>query len=191
MRDKFFGFLDRLATASGSKALIEAVKEGFDAIGDETSSPDRMFFVRHDGDDEVTAIMPDLEANPDNVVCYAHVGQHGEASKKWVGECAVVDPSTDTEAGELLAEMQRIGYSPVVMTKAEVDAWLGKGGTVRNVEIRWKDDGSTEVVPVAVGMDPDNPDDDNIFFYCDTEDDFRRLFDEGNGEDFVALQEVE
>ena len=35
---------------------------------------------RKDSDGNVIAFLPELSANVGNVVCYAHTGQHGEAS---------------------------------------------------------------------------------------------------------------
>lgn len=54
---------------------------------------------------EITAVLPDFEANHGNMVCYAHVGQHGECSLDWYYSTRSAKP---VEYESLLAELQRI-----------------------------------------------------------------------------------
>jgi hypothetical protein len=61
----------------------------------------RVAFVT-DATGEVTAILQDCPANPGRVVCYAHIGQHGEASREWVSEQRT---ATIAERADLLAEV--------------------------------------------------------------------------------------
>ena len=67
--------------------------------------PFRVMFVRDDTG-EVTAILPDLPANVDRHACYAHIGQHGECSKHWLGDNT--RPATMAERADLLAELAGI-----------------------------------------------------------------------------------
>jgi len=60
-------------------------------------------------DKEVTAVLPDMEANAGRFVCYAHVGQHGECSRDWYR--ASTRPAKPAEFHPLLAELRRI-YEP-------------------------------------------------------------------------------
>ena len=57
---------------------------------------------------DVLAILPDNGANPGMVVCYAHIGQHGEG---YLGRIlAKSRPATRKEYRALLAELRGTGY---------------------------------------------------------------------------------
>lgn len=56
---------------------------------------------------EVNAFMPDAEANPGRIVCYAHIGQHSEASMDYY---RLGRPAKPHEYQELKDELGRIGY---------------------------------------------------------------------------------
>lgn len=60
---------------------------------------------RKDKTGELTAFLPALPASPGMVVCYAHVGQHSEASEEYMRECKGVG---EDEYSELLAELRSI-----------------------------------------------------------------------------------
>lgn len=62
----------------------------------------------HRGD--VTAVFPHFKANPGRMVCYAHLGQHGECAVEWYARDT--RPATSTEYGPLLMELQNI-YGPL------------------------------------------------------------------------------
>ena len=67
-----------------------------------------------DGDDQVTAYFPTIfydEHRNNNVVCYAHYGQHGEATPGYLEECRQATPA---EYAELHAELTGI-YDDVVL----------------------------------------------------------------------------
>lgn len=70
----------------------------------------------------------------------------------------------------------------------EIEAALAKfdDGEVVECEIRWKDTGTSETVNIAM-YDDDGISDDDVFFYCDSLNDFRALLKEDNGEDFVVI----
>jgi hypothetical protein len=53
----------------------------------------------------ITAVFPTGEANPGNLVCYAHVGQHGECSLDWYRSTR---PAKPHEYEPLLRELQGI-----------------------------------------------------------------------------------
>ena len=57
----------------------------------------------HEG--EVTAVFPSLTANPGNLVCYAHVGQHSEGSIGWYNGTRAAKPA---EYKSLLRELRNI-----------------------------------------------------------------------------------
>ena len=57
---------------------------------------------------DVLAILPDNDANPGMVVCYAHVGQHGEGDMGVI--LAKSRPATRKEYRALLAELRGLGY---------------------------------------------------------------------------------
>lgn len=54
---------------------------------------------------EVTAVFPSLPANPGNLLCYAHVGQHCEGSIEWYHGTRAAKPA---EYESLLRELRRI-----------------------------------------------------------------------------------
>lgn len=56
---------------------------------------------------EVNAFMPDSEANPGRILCYAHIGQHSEASMDYYHSGR---PAKPHEYQELKDELGRIGY---------------------------------------------------------------------------------
>lgn len=60
-----------------------------------------------DGESEILAVFPhkDYSANPGNVMCYAHVGQHQEASLKFVDQAKSATPE---EYADLHLELTRI-----------------------------------------------------------------------------------
>lgn len=64
----------------------------------------RVTFVT-DSTGEVTALFPDLPSNPGYVLCYAHIGQHSEASREWVRKQR---QSTIDERAQLLREVSGI-----------------------------------------------------------------------------------
>ena len=60
------------------------------------------------------AFMPDVEANPGNIMSYEHVGQHGEASLMYYWS---TKPCETELYAPLLKEMEGIGYRPRIMKK--------------------------------------------------------------------------
>ena len=60
------------------------------------------------------------------------------------------------------------------------------------VIVKFKDDGVEQQCFIAIGNADgvDTATDETIFFYCETEDDFRKMFLGFNGEDFRILREV-
>lgn len=53
----------------------------------------------------VTAVFPTLEANPGAMVCYQHIGQHGECSLDWYYSTR---PAYPHEYASLLDELRSI-----------------------------------------------------------------------------------
>jgi hypothetical protein len=75
---------------------------------------------------EVLAIFPTLEANPGRFVCYAHVGQHSEASCDYARSGRL---ATEAEYSPLHGELSGIyapEYTLAVKKKIEPYARLGK-----------------------------------------------------------------
>ena len=53
----------------------------------------------------VTAVLPDVPANPGNWVCYAHIGQHSECTQAWY---YTTRPAKAKEYAPLLKELRRV-----------------------------------------------------------------------------------
>ena len=60
---------------------------------------------------EAIAFLPDTEANPGHVLCYQHIGQHGEASLGFYLACRPLSPRSK-EGRALLRDLRVIGYRP-------------------------------------------------------------------------------
>lgn len=61
-----------------------------------------------DGEREIVAFFPGASANPGNIMCYAHNGQHGEASE--VFYYANCRNCTEEQYAPLKRELESIGY---------------------------------------------------------------------------------
>jgi hypothetical protein len=66
---------------------------------------------------ELLAFLPDVAANPGKIVCYVHVGQHSEASYHFYSACCRPVKPDDSEAINLLLELQAVGYRPRLMRR--------------------------------------------------------------------------
>ena len=55
---------------------------------------------------EVLLFLPDNPANGGNIDCYAHIGQHSEASLDYYRETKPIPPNRLVEAGRLLREYE-------------------------------------------------------------------------------------
>ena len=57
----------------------------------------------------VTAFFPDAKVNPNMILSYEHIGQHGEASIEFCRECIEANPA---EYAELKNELEKLcGYN--------------------------------------------------------------------------------
>lgn len=66
--------------------------------------------------DEILAVFPELSSRANySVLCYAHIGQHFEASHPHIIE--TTKPATIEQYGELLAELEAIGYDDLRVVK--------------------------------------------------------------------------
>jgi hypothetical protein len=66
--------------------------------------------------DEVLAVFPELGSRANYcVTCYAHTGQHFEASHPHIIE--TTQPATIEQYGELLAELEAVGYDDLRVVK--------------------------------------------------------------------------
>ena len=72
------------------------------------SAPDRIVFRMPLDGGPCEAFIVDASANPGHVMCYAHVGQHGEASLGYYRYRT--RPATPEEYRGLQRELNRIGY---------------------------------------------------------------------------------
>ena len=54
---------------------------------------------------EVYAFFPDAHVNPGNILCYAHCGQHSEASREFFVSCK---PCYEKEYAELKKELETV-----------------------------------------------------------------------------------
>jgi len=59
--------------------------------------------------DEITAVFPTLpaDAHRNNMICYAHIGQHGSCSWGWYCKTRA---ARSEEYADLLRELESIGY---------------------------------------------------------------------------------
>lgn len=71
----------------------------------EAASPTVLRVAFRVGQGDVVAVLPDLPANDYRWVCYAHVGQHSECSRKWYYRTRRATPE---EYAPLLAELRSI-----------------------------------------------------------------------------------
>jgi len=76
----------------------------------EPPTPTRVIFRTYTGKDggDVIAILLDCDANPGHVVCYQHVGQHGEG--KYWHIMSATRPATEEERAPLFRELTQRGY---------------------------------------------------------------------------------
>lgn len=66
--------------------------------------------------DEVLAVFPELGSRANyRVTCYAHIGQHFEASHTHI--IATTQPATESQYSELLAELVAVGYDDLRVVK--------------------------------------------------------------------------
>lgn len=66
--------------------------------------------------DEVLAVFPELGSRVNyRVLCYAHIGQHFEASHTQI--IATTQPATESQYSELLAELVAVGYDDLRIMK--------------------------------------------------------------------------
>lgn len=64
----------------------------------------------------VLAIFPELGSCANyRVTCYAHIGQHFEASHPQI--IATTQPATESQSGALLAELVAVGYDDLRVVK--------------------------------------------------------------------------
>ncbi len=70
---------------------------------------------------DVIALLLDCAANPGHVVCYQHVGQHGEAVYWHV--MSTTKPATEAEIQPLRDELIRIGYAPIYRKRRSIQSF--------------------------------------------------------------------
>lgn len=79
--------------------------------GDKMKERTRVVFKMLEG--EPIAFLLDVEANPNMVMSYMHVGQHGEASMECYQECPLAEES---QYADLKSELESIGYHLIPVT---------------------------------------------------------------------------
>ncbi len=77
-------------------------------------------FTGKDGGD-VIAILLDCAANLGHVVCYQHVGQHGEG--QYFAIMAGTRPATEAEIQPLRDELIAIGYAPIQRKRRSIQSF--------------------------------------------------------------------
>ena len=81
---------------------------------------DKTILRRWKSDGDLIAFFPEYDANPGMVVSYMHVGQHSEAAYHMLlGLTTPVKDTTAKDVQELLAELRRIGYNPVLYRRMQ------------------------------------------------------------------------
>lgn len=79
---------------------------------------DRIIIRRDRTDKSVVAFMPDAETNRGMIMCYAHVGQHSEASIGYYRQNTTpVEQPMCIDAVDLICELERIGYEPKIVQR--------------------------------------------------------------------------
>ena len=63
----------------------------------------KVIFRKYDGN--IIAFLPELPANYGNIMCYQHIGQHGEASVQFYHD---TEKASEAEYAPLYAELQEI-----------------------------------------------------------------------------------
>lgn len=71
-----------------------------------------IFRAERTKDGEVTAVLPDVEANYGEMTCYAHVGQHSACTLEWYHATRAAKPA---EYADLLEELQDIYDNKLVV----------------------------------------------------------------------------
>lgn len=67
------------------------------------------------GEWEVMAFFPEVHVNPGNIMCYAHMGQHSEASYEFY---MTTKPCTESEYADLKRELEEcLGYDDLKVVK--------------------------------------------------------------------------
>ena len=77
---------------------------------DVTPRSDAIVIRRDTTSGDLVAFMPDAEANPGMLVCYAHVGQHSEACREYYYSTKPV-PYDLPEVQQLTRELVSMGYA--------------------------------------------------------------------------------
>ena len=73
---------------------------------------------RIDKNNEVTAFLPQCMANIGHIVCYAHIGQHNEASLEYYRGLRLAKPD---EYEDLLKELQGIYYEYTLVVRERLN----------------------------------------------------------------------
>jgi hypothetical protein len=89
----------------------------------EPKVPTRVIFRTYRGKQggDVIAILLDCAANLGNVVCYQHVGQHGEGH--YFRIMADTRPSTPEEYAPLARELSAIGYALTLRKRRSIQSF--------------------------------------------------------------------
>ncbi len=78
----------------------------------------RVIFRKWHKTQDIIAILLDCAANPGYVVCYEHVGQHGEG--KYFAIMEGTSPATPDEYAPLARELTQIGYRLLVRKRRSI-----------------------------------------------------------------------
>ena len=68
---------------------------------------------RAEKDGEIVAVLPDEPANRGRLVCYSHVGQHGECCFEWYRATRPAKPEEYQALHEELINIYSVGEEPV------------------------------------------------------------------------------
>ena len=96
---------------------MASVKKKHVARGAKKVVKDRVAFRVIRG--EVEAFLPDVDVNRGMIMCYAHIGQHSEASLDYYREGR---PATPKEYASLKRELTGIGYKLQVVKRIRTDS---------------------------------------------------------------------
>lgn len=68
---------------------------------------------------DVIAFLPDVPANPGQIMSYQHIGQHSEADIGFYRDCTRPANPRDDDARALLRELRGLGYNPRLVRRRQ------------------------------------------------------------------------
>lgn len=121
-----FGYI-KIET-DGYRFYVYTDKRGIEKKMEKIKVIFRKFINPYTNKYEIEAFFPELPANYGNILCYAHIGQHSEASYEYYKSTQTANPK---EYAELLEELKNIYNDVKIVVKQRIyycdllKAWNG------------------------------------------------------------------